>query len=229
MSGIKESQNAFQQAKAQMTPDEMDRYEQYQVIHPSVSATFVGTAAGTQTQSVALTLSAVRLDYPRNLLYGIVGTADVGGTLTVSGKDQFGQVISESVGSGTAAAGTPAFAIAGTKIFAEVTGGTVTFATSAGQGNGTARVGVAIGTATTAKFWIGLPTKIAGTSDIKNITWIKENVQTTLNGGTIHSTTYINTTTHAISGSSVMAGTEVYSVLFKSTHDNSGKVNMAGL
>jgi hypothetical protein len=157
-------------------------------------------------------------------LYGIVGTNDIGGTWVVSGRNQFGEPITETVGSGTVAAGTPAFAIAGTAIFAEVTGGTFTYA---GVGSGSARLGVAIGTSATAAFKLGLLTKISAASDVKAITWTKENVVTTLNGGTI--TSYVDTTNHAFSGSAIMGGTESYRVLVESTFDNKHKPVMAGL
>jgi len=228
MSGLKQSDYAFAQAKEQVTPDEIDQYMIYNVNNPSLSATYIGTVAGTQTASAALVLSSIKPDYPRNLLYGIVGTADVGGSITAVGKDQFGAVIRETVGSGTVAAGTPAFAIAGTKIFAEVTAATVTFATSSGQGNGTARIGLAIGTAATALYRLGLPTKIGAVSDVKRITWTSQSVGTAINGGTI-GTAQIDMTNHAFLGQTIMAGTETFQFTIKTTHDNSGKPNLTSL
>lgn len=209
-----------------MTPDEIDRYEQYAVVNPSISATWVGTAAGTTSGGIKpLVLINKNLDYPRNLLYSVVGTADIGGTWTVNGKDQFGVSITETVGSGTVAQGTPAFAIAGTKIFAQVTSGSVTIA---GTGIGSARIGVAIGTSATAKAYLGLPSKIGAVSDVKSISWSKENVQTTLNGGTVDST-LVNTSTHSFCGSAIMGGTESFVVLYRPTIDLSGTVDQAGL
>lgn len=229
MGGLKKHHFDFTSGPAnQVTPDEIDRYEQYVVINPSVSATWVGTAAGgTSTQQKALVLINKNLDYPRNLLYGMVGTADNGGTWVVNGKNQFGEVIQETVGSGTVAAGTPAFAVAGTKIFAQVTSGTFTVAT-AGVGLGSARIGVAIGTSATAKAYLGLPSKISAVSDVKMISWSKEHVQTTLNGGTVDST-LVGTTNHTINGTAIMGGTETFVVLYKPTTDLSGTVNQASL
>lgn len=228
MSGIKQSQNAFGPAKEQITPDEIDRYEQYIVANPVTSATWGGTAAGgTSTQAKALVLINKNLDYPRNLLYGVVGTADMGGSWTVNGKDQFGQVQSETVALGTAAAGTPAVAVAGTAIFAQLTSGTFTVATGA-VGIGSAQLGVAIGTSATAKYWLGLPSKIGAVEDVKTISWSKSLVQTTLNGGTVDST-LVSTTTHAIAGTGIMGGTETFVVSFKPTYNNSGKANLASL
>lgn len=226
MSGLKEDQFGFGPAKRQVTPDEIDRYEQYVVVNPSISPTWVGTAAGgTAGQAKALVLINKNLDYPRNLLYGVVGTADMGGTWVINGKDQFGQVVSETVVLGTAAAGTPAVAVAGTKIFAQVTSGTFTVAAT-GVGSGSARLGVAIGTAATSKYYLGLPSKIGAVTDVKTISWSKEFVQTTLNGGTVDST-LVNTTSHAFNGTSIMGGTETFVVSFKPTYDNAGKANMA--
>lgn len=228
MSGLKQSDYAFSQAKQQVTPDEIDRYEQYVISNPSTSATWCGTAAGgTASQAKALVIINKNLDFPRNLLYGVVGTADMGGSWTVNGKDQFGQVVSETVALGTAAAGTPAVAVAGTQIFAQVTSGTFTVAAT-GVGAGSARLGVAIGTAATAKYWLGLPSKIGAVADVKTIAWTKEHVQTTMNGGTVDST-LVSTTTHAIAGTGIMGGTESFTVLFKPTHDNAGKANLTSL
>jgi len=210
-----------------VSPDEVDRYETYYVISPTTSATWVGTTAGgTQTQARALVLINQNLDYPRNLLYGVVGTADIGGTWVVNGKDQFGRSVTETVGSGTVAAGTPAFAKAGTQIFAQVTSGTFTFATSAGQGNGSARLGVAIGGTAGSTAYFGLPTKIGGTSDVKRIAWVKENVMTTLNGGTVGA--LVGTAYHTINGTAALGGTETYIVTYKSTY-NSENETIAGL
>lgn len=228
MPGLKKHHADFAFSGNQATPDELDRYEQYVVINPSVSATWVGTAAGgTSTEAKALVLINKNLDYPRNLLYGMVGTADNGGTWVVNGKNQFGEVIQETVGNGTAAAGTPAFAVAGTKIFAQVTSGTFTVATG-GVGLGSARLGVAIGTGATTKAYLGLPSKIGAVTDVKMISWSKEHVQTTLNGGTVTSS-FVSTANHAINGSAIMGGTETFVVLFKPTADLSGTVNQASL
>lgn len=228
MPGMKKYHADFAFSGNQVTPDEVDEYRQYVIANPSTSATWVGTAvAGTSTQAKALVIINKTLDYPRNLLYGAVGTNDIGGTWTVNGKDQFGNTIQESVGSGTVAAGTPAFAVAGTKIFAQVTSGTFQFATGS-AGNGSARLGVAIGTAANAKYYLGLPDKIGAVSDVKSIAWSKEFVQTGLNGGTVDST-LVSTSLHAIAGTAIMGGTESFVVLYKPTADLSGTTNQANL
>lgn len=211
----------------QVQPSDLDQYSVINTGILSTSTTWVGTAAGgTSTQAKDLVIINKLLDHPRNLLYSCVGTADMGGTWVINGKDQFGQTVSETVANGTVAAGTPAFAVAGTKIFAEITSGTFTVTTGA-VGIGSARVGVAVGTAGTTAFKLGLLTKIASTADVKSVTWIKENVVTTLNGGTIGA--FVDTTNHAFSGSAIMAGTESYKVVLKPTFSNLNKVNLAAL
>lgn len=228
MSGLKESDYAFTQAKAKVTPDEVDQYVIYNVNNPSLSATYMGTAAGTQTASAAIVFTSVKPDYPRNLLYSMVGTADIGGSITATGKNQFGEVITETVGSGTVAAGTPGWAAAGTKIFAEVTAATATYATSSGQGNGTSRIGLAIGTAGTLLYRLGLPTKVGAVSDVKRITWTSQHVGTAINGGTI-GTAQVDTTNHAYIGQTIMAGTETFQFTLRPTFDNAGKPNLTSL
>lgn len=224
MSGLGETNAAFMTGYHKVTPGEMDRYEIVDTGVLSISATWVGTAAGgTSTQAKALVLINKTLDHPRNLLYSCVGTNDMGGTWMVNGYDQFGQGITETVGNGTVAAGTPAFAVAGTKIFREVTTGTFTVATGA-VGAGSARLGVAIGTAGTTAFKLGLLTKIASTADVKNITWTTQNVLTTLNGGSIGA--YVDVTNHAFTGTSIMAGTEVYKATVRTTWSNLQKADL---
>ena len=228
MSGLKPYEPHIRFSGAKLTPDEIDRYEQYCVIDPTTSATWVGTAAGgTSTQAKALVLINKNLDYPRNLLYGVVGTADFGGTWVVNGKNQFGVSITETVGAGTAAAGKPVFATAGTLIFSQVTDGTFTVATGA-VGNGSARLGVAVGGTAGSTCYFGLPSKIAAVSDVKSISWSKESVQTTLGGGTV-SSTLVGTTYHTFNGTAALGGTEKFVVTFRPTYNNEYGTNMAGL
>jgi len=215
----------FNTGGQRVEPSDIDRYEVINTGVLSISATWVGTAAGgTSTQAQPLVLINRLLDHPRNLLYSQVGTADNGGTWVINGKDQFGITVTETVGNGTVAAGTPAWAKAGTTIFREVTSGTFTTATGA-VGAGSPRIGVAIGTAGTTAFKLGLLTKIAGSTDVKAITWTTQNVVTTLGGGTIGA--LVDATNHAFTGTSIMAGTEQYKAYVITTWDNTGKVNLA--
>lgn len=222
MTSIKKNFPELQFGGYRVSPDEIDRYEQYVVLNPTNSATWVGTAAGgTATQAKAFVLTNVLLDYPRNLSVSVTGTADIGGTAYIVGKNQFGKTISESIGFGTAAAGTPAAVNVGTKVFASVSAGTFTYA---GVGNGSASLGV--GT-TEGSVVFGLPTKIKATSDVKMITWSKENVVTTFGGGTISA--QVSTAQHAFTGTAALGGTESYVVLFKTTYDAQNEANQAGL
>ena len=194
-----------------VTPDEMDQYIKYDVINPGTSLTWVGTcAAGTNAQAKALVLINKSLDYPRNLMYGVVGTNDVGGSWTVNGYDQFGVTVTETVGNGTVAKGTPAFSNVGTQIFAEVTSGTFTFATGS-AGNGSAQLGVPLGGTDGSIAYFGLPTKISAITDVKSITYMTEFAPKTLDGGTI-STTLVDATNHRFCGTADLDGTTSYSV-----------------
>jgi len=222
MTSLKKNFPELQFGGYKVSPDEIDRYEQYVVLNPTNSSTWVGTASGgTSTQAKAFVLTNVLLDYPRNLNVSVVGTADIGGSAYIVGKNQFGVTINETIGFGTAGAGTPAASNEGTKVFASVSAGTFTYA---GVGSGSARLGV--GT-TEGSVVFGLPTKIGATSDVKMITWSKENVVTTFGGGTIAA--QVSTSQHAFKGTAALAGTESYVVLFKTTYDAQNEANQAGL
>ena len=99
-------------------PDEINAKVHYNVIYPSVGTASVYAGLGTGDVTAVGTIQNLVMDYPRNLLYTITGVAGgEGGTATVTGKNQFGETISESVGFATANAGGTA---AGTKIFESV-------------------------------------------------------------------------------------------------------------
>jgi len=218
MPGLKKHEPSFRFNSNKVTLDEINKREQYIVSDPGYSSSYIGTAAGgTSTQAKALVLINAAMDYPRNVLYSCVGTADIGGTWTINGTDQFGVSVTETVGSGTAAAGTPAFGIAGTQIFDTVTSGTFTVA---GVGAGSAAIGQCIGTGATDKCWFGLPGKLGALADVKTITWTDEDAQTTLSGGTLATAVHINTTTHAFGGTETVEGTQTYVVSFLSTYNS---------
>lgn len=208
-----------------VTPDEIDRYEQYQVINPAISATHLGSAtAGTVSQVAAIGLGNTRLDYPRNVAAIFSGSADVSGTVAVTGKDQFGVTQTESLAlaNGTQTAGTAA----GTKVFAQVSAATATFGTGV-IGSGTVSLGVDIAAAT---HLFGLPTKIRAVTDVKSITWSSTGgISLPINGGTIQSSTYVSTAVHAFRGSGVLAGTQAFTVLFKTSWPAETLAPMANL
>lgn len=224
MSGLKGVENALQvNSNKKVSPDEIDRYEQYIIKHPSISPTYFGTVAGTASQNQAIVFDNVAADYPRNVVVGLAGSNTLGGTVTVNGKNQFGVSISETITVADAANGGT---VAGTKVFAKVTSGTSSF-TSTTVGSGTARLGVAIGTSATAAHIFGLPTKIASTTDVKLLTWINQGTATALTGGTIGA--YVNTTQHGFRGTAIVAITDEYMVLFKTTYDAQSEGDQTGL
>lgn len=210
--GLKAHYPDFRFSGNQVTSDEIDRYDQYQVAFPSFSATHFGSAtAGTVSEVNAIGLGNTRADYPRNAAAVFSGSAVVSGTVAITGVDQFGVAQTENFGlaQGTQEAGT----VAGTKIFAQITAATATMGTGV-IGTGTVSLGVPIAGAST---FFGLPVKIAGTADVKAITWCDENgVSTSLNGGTIGA--YVNATNHSFRGTEDLAGTMIYTALIKSSY-----------
>lgn len=224
MSGLREHFYEFVQSGGQVTPNEIDEYKKLNTGILSISSTWFGTtAAGTSTQAKPLVIINAIPDHPRNALYAVAGSSDMGGIWVVNGKDQFGGAVTETVAIGTATNGGTT---AGTTIWGIVASGTFTF-TTGDLGSGTPTMGVAIGTAAGKLFKLGLLTKIGGTADVKAIQWSTQGVSTTVNGGTIGA--LVDATNHTFSGSSIMAGTEQYTVLMKSTYDNGGKANLSGL
>lgn len=219
----------FNTGGMQIQQKDEDQYNILSVDNPVVSNTWFGTmAGGTNAQTKALVKINQTADYPRNALYSVVGTNDVGGTFTINGVDQFGQAQTEVAGFGTAAAGTPAGSVFGTVIWAKILSGSFTFA-SGSAGNGSAQVGV--GTVTSGTFqnnWFGLMSKIGGTGDVKLITWIANATTTTLNGGTALGT-LVNVARHAFQGTSGVATTDHYKVVYKPTFDNTGKGTQSAL
>ena len=219
MSGLVDRFPEFAFGGYKVAPSELDKYEVYYVNHPQTSTSYMGTtAAGTSTQAKAMVIVSKTCDYPRNLAGAVAGSSDMGGVWVVNGKDQFGSTITETITIGTAANGGTT---AGTKVFAEITTGTCTI-TEGAVGNGTPTLGFDT-TGTTVIF--GLPSKIAGSADIKNITWINDGTPTAINGGTIGA--YAVAAVHGFRGTSDVALTDKYVVWYKPTYDNSGKDNMA--
>ena len=202
---------AFQaQTANRVTPDEMDVYEQYQVINPAVSASYFGNAeAGTVSEVNAFTLNNVVADYPRAVALVLSGSASVSGTTHVVGKNQFGASITEDIGQ---AQGTQEDAtVAGTKIFASISAATITMGTGV-IGTGTSSLGVPTAAADAI---FGLPSKVRVTADVKAITWTNAGLAVALNGGTIAA--FVGTANHTFRGTEVLAGTMTYSVLMRST------------
>ena len=214
MAGFKLTQPALMLADQKITPDEMDAYGVYYVINPSISASWVGTRKSGTADVKGITFNSVILDYPRNLEYAITGSSvGMAGTIAVTGRDQFGVAIAESCGFGSADNGGT---VVGTKVFAHVTTGTVTFGTFAGA-NGTATIGVGT-SGTTCVF--GLPVKLGGTQDVKILTYSTGTQSKAINGGTVGG--FVDATLHGIKSPTNLTGTETYMVWYRSSYDPSG-------
>jgi hypothetical protein len=207
-----------------VTPEEMDRYEVYTIINPSVGSQWFGTfpVAGTSATGTYVPINW-HADYPRNAVFQLVGSAvGMTGSVTLYGSNQFGQYQTETIGFGSTDNGGSAV---GTKIWAQIGAGTLTFGTAVG--NGTARIS-ACAAGTTCYF--GLPSKIAGSLDIKNLTVGSAWVSTTVNGGTFGAFA-LGAPQHCIKAPLTIGGTSAYSinVWFKPTFDASAESAMANL
>lgn len=203
-----------------VTPDEMDAYTVYTLANPATLGVnqWFGTfpVGGTSSLGTMVIVNAIP-DYPRNVEFSVTGTgAGMAGTVQLYGKDQFGSPINETIAIGTAANGGTT---AGTRVFAQVTVGTINFGTAVG--NGTARVG--LGTAGTSTIF-GLPVKIAGTGDVRLIGFVAGTGAITVNGGTIG--TAVVTGVHGIRLLGTLSGTQTINVWVKSTYnpENQGVV-----
>ena len=195
-----------------VTPDEIDRYEVYSCNLPSTSATWVGTAVGTQTTTPTVGFLSVILDYPRSLnLCVLTATGSVtGGTMVVTGKNQFGVSQTESIAVvSTTTGGTTV----GTKVFASVSAAAMTMG-SGDPGSGTVSLGVGT-TGTTALF--GLPVKIGSTADVKLFSWVTNGAQVAVNGGTYGA--FVDATNHAIKAPASVTGTSGFSVWIKPSYN----------
>lgn len=205
-----------------LTPDELDFDLQYIVLNPNVNPSFLGsTAAGTKSQAKTLILTNVYCDYPRNLLVSVAGSAGstVGGTFVISGKNQFGDPITESFKITTVADGGTK---SGSLIFSKLTGGTFTFSSTMNAGPGTPLLGYpnggtgAIAAGTQCIF--GLPIKIGAVSDVKRIVVInfQGNDNALINNGTLNGT-FVGTAYSSFCPASDVTGAEGYMLVTRST------------
>jgi hypothetical protein len=208
---LKQHDSGFGFSGVKVTPDEIGFDQTFSIINPSISNEWFGTCKGTSTQSIAITLINGLSDYPRNLRINVdcASGSTKGGTAVVNGVDQFGSVISENLVVTTAANGGTTV---GTKIFDQVTSGTMYFDTS-NAGNGTAHLGV--GTAGTTTLF-GLPWRLGGTTDIKKISGSFNGVGTSTAGTFVFGGTpssAANIKAHAFKAPlDVQAGTCLYHV-----------------
>jgi hypothetical protein len=206
---------------AKVGADEVDFYHTYMVMFPSIDGTALATAKGTPaaTAKYALAANVTTLDYPRNIVLKLNNTSGStnGGTVTVNGKNQFGDVISETFTvTGAANGGTTV----GTKVFAEFTSGTAQFSGAGNASNGcTANVG--FGTAGTTTLF-GLPFKVGGTKDLLNLSWASAGANAFIASAALGS--YVSTAQHAVLARTDFVGTSGFTAWFKSTKDQSDDV-----
>jgi hypothetical protein len=220
MAGLKQHFPEFLQAGNQVDPSDIDSYTRVSVGNPSTSATWFGTATGTNT-TASITLLQALPDHPRNLYYTVSGISSgtYGGVFTANITDQFGQVITETITIATAVNGGTTF---GTAIVARVN--SLAFATTASSGTfiGTANVGFGtLSNGSAQSNWFGLLDKIGGTGDIKSMIWINNGTTTGIAKGTNLGTS-IQVNPPSFQGTSGVAITDSYRVVLKSTADNSG-------
>lgn len=220
MGGLKKHYSDIRFSGNRVTPDEVDRYDQYCIIKPSAGGDYIGTV-DPGTVAGTFVLDKTRLDYPRNVLVSITGPAGgVGGTIGVTGKNQFGVTQSETITIGSANGGGTT---AGSLVFAEISLGT--YDPNGGDNQSTAKLGVAIanGTGLTgAKF--GLLNKLGGTADIKAITWIDNGTAKEESAAAI-----AHVDTHSFHPAQDVAAADDYIVLYRSTFNHEFKDNQAKL
>lgn len=205
-----------------VTADEVDQRIYYKVLKPSASGAFLGTV--TSAVGAAFVMDQVKVDYPRTLLFSMTGVAaGMGGTMTVTGTDQFGVAQTEAIGFASANAGGTQ---AGTKIFDNVTAGTLDgLDGGGGTAIGTASLGFAIGTAANQVAQFGLPAKIQAVGDVKRIIWNDAATIKGVNGGTVTST-YVSTTTHSFNVGQVVAAADDFYVEVLSTYNSEYDANV---
>lgn len=226
MTGLSEHFPEFQGGGAQVAPNNVDRYETYQILGPMMGTHLWGTVTGTSTQAKTVVWDTILPDYPRSVSLKILPASGsiMGGTFVLTGKDQFGNVQTESFDIGTAVNGGTAN---GTKVWGTFTSASGTLGISdAGVGTVTFYPTAA---GTTALF--GLPAKLGGTTDVKMIAFGSTGVSKSLNGGTIAA--FVDVPTSSIKAPNTIttpaADLTWIHVLYKPTFDNSQKAKMAGL
>ncbi len=176
---LKQSEPNIMLAGNKLSPDELDQDQQYVVINPDIGTARIGTCTVTGDALGTITVGQPFLDTPRTLALSILGVAGgIGGTAVLTGKDQFGNTITESLGFATVASGGTAY---GTKVFSKVTAAPITTATTGGTGIGSVYLGYPVGD---FAMTLGLPVRIGAASDLKRVTWHDAGVSKALTVGT---------------------------------------------
>lgn len=205
MSGLKLYHPDVRFAANKVTPDEMDMYRVYSV-RPAINVRWWASAgtAGTAA-STAFTILNRLPDVPRNINFILAGSATgMAGSIDVDGKDQFGNTISETIGFGSADNGGT---VVGTKVFAQVTSGTLRYGTAVGSG--TPQIGFVPGT----NCLLGLPDKIKAATDVLHLGHAVGTGAITYGGGTIAA--FVDTGMHAIRPAASLDGTAHITVWYK--------------
>lgn len=191
-------------------PNEIDRYEVYSLSFAAPVISWFGTAIGDGTAGDKdLTLVNKLAPYPTSVEARFVGAAGTTkGTATITGKDQFGVTISETLSVASGSAGTAV----GTKVFMEISAGSAELGTAAGS------CVVCPGTAGTTTL-LGLPIKIAGSTDLKLLTWSHGDTQTSAGGATGTVDFYAVPAMDAIKAVSPIVGTVNLTAWIKTSFD----------
>lgn len=191
-------------------PNEIDRYEVYSTSFRAPVISWFGTALGDGTAGDKdLTIVNKLAPYPTSVEARFVGASGTTkGTLTVTGKDQFGVTINETFSLASGSAGT----VEGTKVFMEISAGSAELGTASGS------VVVAAGTSGTTTL-LGLPIKIAGSTDLKLLTWSLGDVQTSAGGATGTVDFYAVPAMDAIKAVGPCSGTVSFTAWVKTSFD----------
>jgi hypothetical protein len=181
-------------------PSEIDELRQFVYLKPSAndSAIMNSCALGSKTSATG-TITSAYPDYPRSLLVSFKETGGTvfKGTVTVTGKNQFGEPVSE--GFGCVSLGTTG--VAGSRVFNEVTAVSAVVG-SFGTGAVDARIGFAIGTPS-AK--LGLFTKVGAVNNVRKVVWVDN---ATIKTGTVT----VDTANHAIAPADAIDAQDDYLV-----------------
>jgi len=187
----------------------------YVISAPNTSASaIVAECSGTGTSG---TIDYAEMDYPRNLAVKFTeasGTA-WNASVTLYGKNQFGEVINESF----AIAGDGTVTVNGTKCFSYL--GTATLTNASGQAAGDDWCVGYISDAGTCAF--GIPTKVSGSADIVNLRWIDGAHGTGALTGNKPGTATIDTVNHTFIPTAAIVSDDDWILQYKSdytTDDN---------
>lgn len=204
------------------TPVELDHYQFANIDTPVVDTAYFAAGTTTGTTPVALQLKNQIGEWPRNAYYNYTG-GTVGGTFVANFIDQFGNAVTETVALGSQTSNGSVF---GTAIVQKFLSGTFSGNTSVA---GTMTVGYGtVSNGSLSSNWFGLFTKLGGTSDIKAIRWSNNGTVLGLNKGTSIGT-LVDVGRSAFQGTSGVAITDTYTVTFKPSWSNLGRVKMANL